>query len=109
MGAVDLVEAEDRAQAHLQRLAQHELGLGHDAFFGVHQEDAAVHHTEDPLDLAAEVGVAGGVDDVDAGLARFSVPEDAGALGEDGDPALALLVVGVHGALNRRLIGSENA
>ena len=109
VGAVDLVEAEDRAQAHLQRLGQHELGLGHDAFFGVDQEDAAVHHAQDALDLAAEVGVAGGVDDVDAGLARLAVPEHRGALGQDGDAALALLVVGVHGALGRRLVGAEDA
>jgi hypothetical protein len=85
------------------------LVWGHDALFGVNQEDAAVHHAKDPFDLAAEVGVAWGVDDVDAGFARLAVPEDAGALGEDGDPAFALLVVRVHGALYRRLIGSENA
>ncbi len=77
VGAVDLVDAEDRTQAHLQRLGQHELGLGHDALFGVDQDDAAVHHAQDALDLAAEVGVAGGVDDVDAGLARLAVPEHA--------------------------------
>ena len=31
------------------------------------------------------------------------------ALGQDGDPALALLVVGVHRALDRRLVGAEDA
>jgi hypothetical protein len=96
-------------QAHLQRLGQHELGLRHDAFLGVDQQDAAVHHAQDAFDLAAEVGVAGGVDDVDAGLARFTVPQDAGALGQDGDAALALLVIGVHGALGGRLVGAEHA
>ena len=108
VGAVDLVDAQDRTQAHLQRLGQHEFGLGHDALFGVDQQDAAVHHAEDALDLTAEVGVAGGVDDVDPGLARLAVPEHARAFGQDGDAALALLVVGVHGALGRRLIGSEH-
>ncbi len=49
-------------QAHLQRLAEHELGLGHHPFLGVDQQQAAVDHAQDPLDLAAEVGVAGGVD-----------------------------------------------
>ena len=106
---VDLVDAEDRAQAHLQRLGQHELGLRHDAFLGVDQQDAAVHHAQDPLHLAAEVGVAGGVDDVDAGLARLAVPQNAGALGQDGDAALTLLVVGVHRPFGRGFVGAEHA
>ena len=108
VGAVDLVDAQDRTQAHLQGLGQHEFGLGHDALFGIDQQDAAVHHAEDALDLAAEVGVAGRVDDVDPGLARLAVPQHARAFGQDGDAAFALLVVGVHGALGRRLIGSEH-
>ncbi|MNE23037.1 hypothetical protein D3C80_1162720 [compost metagenome] len=109
VGAVDLVDAQDGAQAHLQRLGQHELGLRHDAFLGVDQQDAAVHHAQDALDLAAEVGVAGGVDDVDARLARLAVPQDRRALGQDGDAALALLVAGVHDAFGRGLIGAEQA
>ncbi len=109
VGAVDLVDAQDGTQAHLQRLGQHELGLGHDALFGVDQQDAAVHHAQDALDLAAEVGVARRVDDVDAGLAGLAVPQDRGALGQDGDAAFALLIVGVHGAFCGRLIGAEQA
>jgi hypothetical protein len=54
------------AQAERQRLAGDELGLRHRAFGAVDQQDHAVDHREDALDLAAEVGVAGGVDDVDA-------------------------------------------
>ncbi len=106
---VDLVEHHDGLQAQLQRLAEHELGLGHDAFLGVHQQQAAVHHAQDPLHLAAEVGVARGVDDVDSRLAGRAVPEHRGGLGQDGDPALALLVVGVHGPFDVRLIGAEHA
>src|SRR5690606_11599852 len=37
------------------------------------------------------------------------VPEDRGALGENGDAALALLIVGVHGALLPGLVGAEGA
>ena len=108
VGAVDLVQADDGAQAHLQRLAEHELGLGHHPFLGVDQQDAAVHHAQDPLHLAAEVGVAGRVDDVDAGVAGLAVPQHAGALGQDGDAALALLVVGIHGAFGVGLVGAEH-
>ena len=74
--AVDLVDADDGAQPELERLLQHELGLRHRAFGGVHQQDDAVHHVEDALHLAAEVGVAGRVDDVDAGV----LPVDRGDL-----------------------------
>ena len=69
---VDLVDDDDRLQADLQRLAEHELGLRHRAFGGIDQHDGAVHHVEDALDLAAEIGVAGRVDDVDAGV----LPDD---------------------------------
>jgi polyphenol oxidase len=63
-------------------LPSDELGLRHRAFGGVDQQDDAVDHREDALDLAAEIGVAGGVDDVDAvsrsirrgGLARMVMP-----------------------------------
>jgi hypothetical protein len=37
------------------------------------------------------------------------VPEHRGALGQDGDAALALLVVGIHGPLGMRLVGAEHA
>ena len=66
VGPVDLVQQHDRPEAQPQRLGQHELGLRHRPFGGVDQQEHAVHHAEDALDLAAEVGVAGGVDDVDA-------------------------------------------
>ena len=47
---------------------------------------------QDALDLAAEVGVAGRVDDVDLGVAE----REGDVLGQDGDAALALEVVGVE-------------
>ena len=53
------------AVAELQRAAQHEARLRHGAFGGVHEQDNAVDHFEHALDLAAEVGVARRIDDVD--------------------------------------------
>ena len=44
---------------------QHEPRLRHRAVERVDDEQHAVHHAQDALDLAAEVGVAEGVDDVD--------------------------------------------
>ena len=108
MGPVDLVQHQDGAQAKLKGLAEHELGLGHDALFGIDQQQTAIDHAQDALNLAAEIGVAGGVDDIDPGLARHAIPKHAGALGQNRNAALALLVIRVHGPLYRRLIGSEN-
>jgi hypothetical protein len=61
----------------------------------VDEQDDAVHHRQAALDLAAEVRVAGRVDDVD----RQPAVLDRGVLREDRDALLALQVVGVHDAL----------
>ena len=100
VGAVDLVDDDQHLQAQLEGLLQHEAGLGHGAFEGVHQQQHAVHHLEDALHLAAEVSVAGGVNDVDLGGAVVH----GGVLGQDGNAALALDVAGVHHAVNGLLI-----
>ena len=91
--------------AQLQRLLQHEAGLGHGAFRRVHQQDDAVDHLEDAFHLAAEIGVARRVDDVD--LRALVV--HGGVFGKDGDAALALQIAGVHDAVDDRLIFAVDA
>jgi hypothetical protein len=111
VGPVDLVDHDDGLEAEAERLAGDELGLRHRALGRVDQQDHAVDHRKDPLDLGAEVGVAGGVDDVDAemlGRARRR-PLDAGRLGEDGDPALLLQVVRIHRPFLDALVVAEGA
>ena len=99
VGAVGLVDHEDDRQALAERLAQHEAGLRQRALGGVDEQDDAVDHRQAALDLATEVGVAGGVDDVDDdGVAVLVGQVDRGVLGEDGDAALALEVHRVHHA-----------
>ena len=94
---VDLVDDEHHRQPGLERLAQHEPGLRQRSLGGVHQQQHAVDHGQAALDLAAEVGVAGRVDDVDRDPAAVgSDVIDRGVLGEDGDALLALEVVGVE-------------
>ena len=88
-----------------KRLRDDELGLRQRPLGGVDQHQRAVHHAEDALHLAAEIGVARRVDDVDAGLA----PLDRGRLGEDRDAALALQIVGIHRALGDALVLAERA
>ena len=88
-----------------KRLAEHELGLRHRPLGRVDQQQAAVDHRQDALDLAAEIGVARRVDDVDP----HALPDHRGALGEDGDAALALEVVAVHRPLLNLLVLAERA
>ena len=110
VGAVDLVDDDDRLEAERERLAGDELGLRHRPFGGVDQQDDAVDHRQDALDLGAEIGVAGRVDDVDVGgLAVWRRPFDRGAFGEDGDPALFLEVVRIHRPLFDALVVAEGA
>ena len=101
---VDLVDHHHNLVAALQRLAQHETGLRHGPLDRVNQQDDAVHHVHYALDLAAEVGVAGGVDDID-GVVAVEYPR---VLGQDGDAALALEVVRVQHALGHFLVGPEH-
>ena len=98
--AVNLVDHDDDAVSQLQRAGEDEAGLRHGTLRGVHQQDDAVDHLEHPLHLAAEVGVARGVDDVDLGVAIG----DGGVLGENGDAPLALKVAGVHDPLHDLLV-----
>ena len=100
VGAVDLVDDDDHAVAKLQRAAEYEARLRHGAFGGVHEQDDAVDHFEHTLDLAAEVGVARRVDDVDLD----ALVGDGGILCENGDAALAFEIAGVHHALDNLLI-----
>ena len=105
VGTVDLVDHQDRRQLGLQRLAQHVARLRQRAFAGVHQQHDAVHHLQRALHLAAEIAVAGRVHDVDLDV----VIEDGRVLGQNGDAALALQIVGVHHALDVRFVGAERA
>ena len=104
-GTVDLVDHHDGLEAQRQRLARDEARLRHRPFDRVDQQQHAVHHGQHALDLAAEVGVAGRVDDVDARAAVL----DGAVLRQDGDAALTLDVVRVHDALAHVLVRGEGA
>ena len=103
VGAIDLVHAQDDRQLGFQGLAQHEAGLRQRAFGGVDQQHHAVDHGDAALDLTAEIGVAGGVDDVEGDAVRAAVLGGhragvfhCGVLGENGDALLAFQIVGIH-------------
>ena len=103
--AVDLVDDYDRFQPHLEGFGDDEFGLRQRPLGGIDQHQCAIHHVEDALDLAAEIGVAGSVDDVNAGV----VPDQRRRLGEDGDAALALEIVRIECAFGHALVLAERA
>ncbi len=104
-GAVDLVDDDDGFQAQRQRLLGDEAGLRHRAFDGIHQQQHAVDHRQHALHLTAEIGVAGGVDDVDVG----ALPLDRAVFRQDGDATLFFEIVAVHHALGHFLVLAEGA
>src|ERR1700728_2509529 len=105
IGAVDFVDDDDRRKLGFESLHQYIAGLRERAFAGVDQKHDAVDDFQGALDFAAEVAVTERIDDVDLG----SVVTDAGVLGENGDAALALEVVGIHDAVGHFFVGAEDA
>ncbi len=105
VAAIDLVDRDDDRQAAGHRLAQHVAGLGQRALGGVDEQEDAVDQEQAPLDLAAEVGVAGRVDDVEPD----AVVVDGRLLGQDRDPLLALEVHRVEDPVDDGLVGPERA
>ena len=103
--AVDLVDHEDHRELVLERLAQHEARLRQRALGRVDQQQHAVDHLQPALHLAAEVGVAGRVDDVELD----AVVTDRGVLREDRDALLALEIHRVHHAVVDVLVLAERA
>ncbi len=94
----------------LEALAEDEARLRQRPLGGVDEQERAVGHEQRALDLAAEVGVAGGVDDVDlAAVPSAAAPAHARVLREDRDAALALEIVRVHHALGEDLVRAEGA
>ena len=109
VGSIDLVDHEDHRQLRLQRLAQHEAGLGERTFGRVDEQQHTVDHRQRPLDLATEVGVSWRVDDVDRDRAVGALVLDGRVLGEDRDPLLTLQVHRVHDPFVDVLVGPERA
>ncbi len=105
--AVDLIDDDDGFGAGFQGLAEDEACLRLRSVGRVHHEQHAVDHAHGALDFAAEVGVAGGVHDVDVIILIF----ERGVFGADGDALLALEVHRIHDAflVGDGLIGAESA
>ena len=104
VGLVDLVEHHDGPQPQRQGLGGDEFRLRHRPFGGIHQQHHTIDHRQDTLDLATEIGVAGGVDDVDP----RAFPLHRCGLGKNRDAALAFQIIAVHGAFGHGLVVPES-
>ena len=108
--AVDLIDHHNGLVPHLERLLEHEARLRHGAFGGIDQQQHAVHHVHDAFHLAAKVGVAGRIDDVDLNrLAGLGIVQGNGRVfGENRDAPLAFEVVRIHHPLFHVLVVAES-
>ena len=105
--AIDLVDHDDWLGAVLECFLEHKLGLRLWAVEGVHDQQHAVDHLHDALDLAAEVGMAGSINDVDV----IVVPAECCVLGADRDALFPLQIHGIHDPFLRSLgfVGSKGS
>ena len=103
VGTVDLVDDENHGKLGLKRLAQHEARLRQRPLARVDEKHNSIDHRQTALDLATEIGMARGVNDVDLDVAVTN----RRVLGEDRDALLALQIVRVHDALADVLIDTE--
>ena len=105
IGPIDLVDHHYRFQFLLQGFAEHVLGLRHGTFIGIHQEQHPVHHGQHPFHFAAEIGMAGRIQNVEL----HAVVNDGGVFGKDGDASLSLQGVRIHHPLLHFFVGPKNA
>ena len=89
--AVDLVHEQQGGDAEAPQGPQQQAGLGLHALDGRDHQHGPVEHAQHPLHLGDEVGVAGGVDQVDGDVADHERHHG----GLDGDAALAFQGQGV--------------
>src|SRR5207237_4878438 len=94
--AVEFVDEADARDAVLVGLTPDCFGLRLDPGDSVEDRDRAVEDAKAALDLHREVNVAGRVNDVDAMLDAFALPEAGGGGAGDCDAALLLLLHPVH-------------
>ena len=92
VGTVDFIHDKNRLQMEFQRFAQHEFRLRHWSFESVHQQQHAVHHAQNPLDFAAEISMAGGINNINANIFILQ----RGVFGKNRDASFPFQGIGIH-------------
>src|SRR6056297_2104418 len=107
--AVDLVDEQRRLHALAERLPEHRLGLRHRALDGVDDHQRAVDRAHRAGDVATEVHVARGVDEVDEVVGVLVLVGHRNVRRVDGDTALLLVLLRVHRELLARGVLGDHA
>ena len=105
MLAIDLIDDDNGFQVILKRFAQNETGLGLRTVMRVDNEQNAIDHFHDAFDFTAEIGMPGGVDNVDAVI----IPLKSGILRANRDSFFAFEVHRIHHAFLDFLIRSKSS
>ena len=104
-GLVNLVDHQNGLQTQRQRLLGHKARLRHRAFLRIDQQHHAVDHRQGAFHFAAEVGVAGCIDDVDV----RALPGHGAVFGQNRDATLFFNGVVVHHGVNHFFVVCEGA
>ena len=100
--AVNFIDDHNKGKFGVQGFTQDKTGLRERPFSGINQENGPIHHAERPFHFAAEIGVAGSIDDVDLDV----IPSNSAVFRGNGNAAFALQIHAVHDALGL-LVGPE--
>ena len=101
---VYFVDNHNRFEAHFKSFSEDEPGLGHWAVHRVNQQQAAIGHVQDALDLAAKVGVTGGVNNINFG----ALINNGCIFSQDGNTFFTFEVIRIHNKGANRFIFAEN-
>ena len=102
--SVNFIYTNHYGMVQFQRFAQNEFCLGHGAFKGIYHQNNAVYHFQYTFYFAAEVCVAGCIDDIDLHITVIYCC----VFGKDRDPSFPFNIAAVHNTFLYRLIGTED-
>ena len=88
-----------------QCFTQYVFGLRHRAFISINQQQYAINHGQYAFNLAAEVSMARGIQNVDF----YAVVHNSGVFRQNGDTTFTLQSIGVHNTFFNALVSTENA
>jgi hypothetical protein len=100
---IDFIHHDHSWQSESEGLRQHVASLWKRSFSCIDKENDAVDHRECTLNLAAEIRVARGIDEVDLNV----IPRHRSGLRKDRDASLTFLIVGVHDSVDNSSVVAE--
>ena len=105
VGAVGFVHNDNNLVTKLQRFLKNEARLRHRTLEAVHEQQNAVYHLQNTLNLSRKIRVSGSIDNINF----HAVVHTGRVLRENCNSALALKVVVVHNAVVHNLIVAKRA